>query len=326
MLPQWQASGLDVHVHGGVYRKPVEALLSLTWSTSRRRLVSAVKQFQADVLLVPFIHLWARDIAKEARVPMVLCVHDPTPHPGVAGQIWHAVERRAVRASAHVVLHTEAFVPDVIARYGVARDSITVAPLGPMSDYAGTSSIPDLGQSAPLVLCFGRIEPYKGIDVLLDAAPGIKAGVPGVRIRIAGSGASRAQVARARALDVEFEDRWVAEHEVPGMFGEAAVVVLPYVGATQSGVIPIAAAFGRPVVATDVGGLSEQIDGGRLGLLIPPADSAELVKAVVSLLRDPERSAELGRRLQEFYSTERSWARAADAIGHACRLAASTAV
>ncbi len=105
------------------------------------------------------------------------------------------------------------------------------------------------------------------------------------------------------------------------MFGEAALVVLPYVSATQSGVIPIAAAFGRAVIATNVGGLAEQVDGGRLGVLIPPADSAALAHAVVQLLQDPERASELGGRLRAYYNTERSWERAAQMVGHACQLA-----
>lgn len=323
VLNEWRASGLDVHVHDGVYRRPAEALLGLVWSASRRRLVQAIRRFAPDVLLVPFIHLWARGVALDARVPMVLCVHDPSPHPGLTGRVWHVVERRAVRSSAHLVLHSEAFVGELVRRYGVPRESITVAPLGPMSNYLD-APLPVQRGGPPVVLCFGRIEPYKGIDVLLDAVPAIRAAVPAVRFRIAGSGAPGAQVARARSLGIEFDDRWVGDDEVPAMFGEAAIVVLPYVSATQSGVIPIAAAFGRAVVATDVGGLAEQVDGGRLGLLVHPGDSAALARAVVSLLEDSERAAELGRRLREHYDGERSWARAAEAVGRACLMASAS--
>lgn len=323
VLDQWRASGLDVHVQDGVYRRPSEALLGLVWSASRRRLVEAIRRFDPDVLLVPFIHLWARSIALDAHVPMVLCVHDPAPHPGLAGRVWHVIERRAVRSSAHLVLHSEAFVGELVRRYGVPRESITVAPLGPMSNYLDAPSSTQ-SPGSPVVLCFGRIEPYKGIDVLLDAVPAIRAAVPAVRIRIAGSGAPSAQVVRARSLGIEFEDRWVGDDEVPAMFGEAAVVVLPYVSATQSGVIPIAAAFGRAVVATNVGGLAEQIDGGRLGLLVRPGDSAALGRAVIALLQDSARASELGRRLREHYDRDRSWARAAEAVGQACLMAVAS--
>lgn len=322
VLDDWQASGLDVHVHEGVYRTTAEALLGVVWSGSRHRLIESVARFRPDVLLVPFIHLWARAVATTAGVPMVLCVHDPKPHPGLTGRIWHAVERRAVQASAHVILHTEAFVKDLVERYGVPPESITVAPLGPMSDYVnGPSSTVGGSGAPPLVLCFGRIEPYKGVDVLLDAVPAIRAAVPLVRVKIAGLGASAAQGTRAQALGAELENRWVGDDEVAKMFGEAALVVLPYVSAPQSGVIPIAAAFGRAGIATNVGSLAEQVDGGRLGVLIPPADSAALAHAVVQLLQDPERASELGGRLRAYYNTERSWERAAQMVGHACQLA-----
>jgi glycosyltransferase involved in cell wall biosynthesis len=63
-------------------------------------------------------------------------------------------------------------------------------------------------------------------------------------------------------------------------------VVLPYVSATQSGVVPVAYSFGKPVVATTVGALPEYVDHGRTGLLVPPRDEKKLAAAVVQLLQD----------------------------------------
>lgn len=322
VIDQWRASGLDVYEQPGVYRTTRQAALSLAWSPSRRSLAAAIRRFAPDVLLVPFIHLWARSLANAVGVPMVLCVHDPTPHPGLAGALWHVVERMTVRRSAHIVLHSDAFVPDLMRRYGVRREAITVAPLGPMTDYvdddpAEPSTAPD--PAAPRVLCFGRIEPYKGIDVLFDAVPLVRAEFPAARFTVAGRGASDSQRTRARALGVECDDRWIDDAEIPRFFRAADVVVLPYVSATQSGVIPIAAAFARPVVASDVGGLAEQLGGGHLGLVVPPGDPHALASALLRLLRDPALSTRLGGMLRAHYDTERSWSRAAREIGRACQ-------
>jgi glycosyltransferase involved in cell wall biosynthesis len=73
------------------------------------------------------------------------------------------------------------------------------------------------------------------------------------------------------------------------------VVALPYIDATQSGVIATAYNFGRPVVATTVGGLPSMVDHRRTGLLIPPGDERALADAIVTLLTDAELRRRLGR-------------------------------
>jgi glycosyltransferase involved in cell wall biosynthesis len=100
-------------------------------------------------------------------------------------------------------------------------------------------------------------------------------------------------------------------------------VVLPYTSATQSGVIPIAAAFARPVVATDVGGLPEQLADGRCGVVVPAGNAEALAAAVVGLLTDPGRAATFGAALRHEYTVNRSWERIAAVVGEVCRRAAA---
>ncbi len=82
--------------------------------------------------------------------------------------------------------------------------------------------------------------------------------------------------------DVTLVNRWIGENEIGEFFTHSDLVVLPYSSASQSGVIPIAAAYGLPVIATKVGGLSEQIEDGVSGWLIPPDD----VQALTSTIRE----------------------------------------
>jgi glycosyltransferase involved in cell wall biosynthesis len=89
-------------------------------------------------------------------------------------------------------------------------------------------------------------------------------------------------------------DAWISNEERATLFQRAAVVVLPYVSATQSGVIPVAYSFRKPVVATTVGALPEYVDHGRTGLLVPPCDEKTLAAAVVRLLRDPDLRHSMG--------------------------------
>ena len=132
--------------------------------------------------------------------------------------------------------------------------------------------------------------------------------MPDARIVIAGRGEP---LDRYRALikspeSVELRGYHVPKDERDDLFARASVVVLPYVFATTSAVIPIARLHRRPVVVTDVGGLPDAVEHGVDGLIVPPADPAALADAVAGLLEDPERAramGEAGRRRQDAASS-----------------------
>ncbi len=77
----------------------------------------------------------------------------------------------------------------------------------------------------------------------------------------------------------------------------AAVIVCPYTDATQSGVIMTAYALGKPIIATDVGGIPEIIDNGSTGILVPPRDSHKLSEAIIYLLKTPAKRKEMANNI-----------------------------
>ena len=103
----------------------------------------------------------------------------------------------------------------------------------------------------------------------------------------------------------------LAHHEVAQLFLDADVVALPYVEASQSGVLNVAAAFGKPVVVTDVGELRATVEPNGLGLVVPPRDPQALAEALERLAAEPRLAAALGARA-------RAWAEgpnAPEAVG-----------
>jgi glycosyltransferase involved in cell wall biosynthesis len=148
-----------------------------------------------------------------------------------------------------------------------------------------------LGLEGEVLLFFGYVRRYKGLDVLLDAMPAVRAR-RAVTLVVAGefyepAEPYREQVARLD-LDgaVRFLDRYLPDEEVEALFRAADLVVLPYRSATQSGVTQVAYAMGAPVLTTDVGGLAETVRHGETGLVAPPEDPAALAACVLRFFEE----------------------------------------
>ena len=157
------------------------------------------------------------------------------------------------------------------------------------------------------ILFFGRIEPYKGVGVLLEAARPLLEEFPDWSLVIAGGG----DISPYRELldhpRIETANRFLEDREVAEFMQRAAIVALPYLSASQSGVIPTAYAFGKAVVATNVGGIPDMVRDGETGLLIPPNDPGSLQDALRRLITDPVLRTRLGKAGKEFAASELSW-------------------
>jgi glycosyltransferase involved in cell wall biosynthesis len=155
----------------------------------------------------------------------------------------------------------------------------------------------------PVVLCFGLMRPYKGIDVLLDAWRGIE----GAELWIAGMPRMDIEPLRASAPPgVRFVARFIGDSELPGYFRAASLVVLPYREIDQSGVLFTALAFGKPLLLSDVGGFPEIAASGA-ARLVPAGDSAALHEELVSLLEDPQALARMAQQASAAGAGEYSW-------------------
>jgi glycosyltransferase involved in cell wall biosynthesis len=134
-----------------------------------------------------------------------------------------------------------------------------------------------------VLLFFGLIRPYKGLDVLIEAFAKLD---DSYRLIIAGETyAGRTELQRQlenhRGKDrILWIDKYIDDQDVPELFAVADVVVLPYRSATQSGITAMAFHFGIPVIATNVGGLAETIEHGRNGLIVSAPDAGELASSI----------------------------------------------
>ena len=140
----------------------------------------------------------------------------------------------------------------------------------------------------PVILCFGLVRPYKGVDVLLEAFSSLGGaelwivGMPRMPLEPLKSLAAKAQGR------VRFVSRFVPDHELPAFFRRADLVVLPYREVDQSGVLFSALAFGKPLVLSAVGGFVEVAERHGAGRLVPPGDPVALASALGDLMSDRE--------------------------------------
>ncbi len=237
--------------------------------------------------------------------PLVITAHDVLPREPRPGQLRG--QRRVYERFDAVVVHSEHGRRRLSEELGIERERLHVIPHGVFAHLAaaggGEPPEPPFATEKPVVLCFGLMRPYKGIDLLLEAWRGIE----GAELWIAGM--PRMDVAPLRAAappGVRFVPRFIGDTELPAYFRRADLVVLPYREIDQSGVLFTALAFERPLLLSDVGGFPEIAATGA-ARSFPAGDATALHDALRELLADPAARAALAARAGELAAGEYSW-------------------
>jgi glycosyltransferase involved in cell wall biosynthesis len=242
--------------------------------------------------------------------PRVFTAHDIVPREPRRGQ--SAAFRRIAQAMDAVVVHSDHGAERLRSSLGVPAERIRVIQHGAFEHLTHLPVErplpPELAAvERPVILFFGYLSRYKGVDVLLEAF----AQVDGAELWVAG--VPRVDMDELRTLAerapgrVRFISRFVEEEELPALFRRADLVVLPYREIDQSGVLYAALAFARPLVVTRVGGLPELADRHGAAVAVPPDDPEALAGAIATLLREPARRERLAAAAALAARTEYSW-------------------
>lgn len=308
----WAESGAKT-LTTATYHNLSQAVWSWIDQRRIRRLATQIDAWKPEVLFFPMFYTWNPFLQARLRhIPSVIAVHDPRPHPGLSDRLFQWLEDRSIRQAARGLVFSRSLAPE-LARRGLSSERIDSISLGAFDYQPGASSSnPQPKDSArPTLLFFGRITAYKGLEILLQAFQRLRSPA---RLLIAGDGDLRPYRSLLSSTGVEVINRWIADEDIPAIFRQADVLILPYTSASQSGVIPIAATFGLPVIATRTGGIPEQIQDGRNGLLVEPGSVDQLAGAIELLLADPPSAQTLGKKLQEDFETQRSWQQIASQV------------
>jgi D-inositol-3-phosphate glycosyltransferase len=292
---------------------------ALNQAAKFRRLRRLIREFRPHIVHVngptgKLDFLYFRYLrALGARV--VYTAHEPEPDTGVD---WF--DRARCRSADAIFVHSQKSL-EAIARGGIPHTKIAriyhgayldICPNPALSRDEAKRSL-GIGPHARVVLFFGAIQPYKGLDILLKAFARVTGEDPDTRLIIAGEPQEdfapyRHEIDALGLTDRTMLDlRYIPFAEFPRYFCAADVVALPYRRVQQSGALQLAYAYSRPVVATNVGGLYEAVKEDGTGIIVDAGDEDQLASGIRQMLSDPAAGDEMGRRGRHAAETKYSW-------------------
>lgn len=267
---------------------------------SMQSLVRRLRRERPDVIHFQWLPLPIVDRRFLGRLraiaPLVLTVHDTNPFNGnPTGGLQRLGAHAAFADFDRLIVHTEQGRARLLA-HGEGGDRVTVMPHGLLGRASAQAADPMQGEIT--FLLFGKIKPYKGADLLIEAFarldPALRAQA---RLRIVGKPYMDLeplhQLARQRKVAdrVTVEPRFVDDAEVGSIFAPGVVASFPYREIEASGVLSLAITFGRPLLAARLGGFIEAVQDGEHGLLVPPEDVGALSVAMARFIGDREFAA-----------------------------------
>lgn len=281
------------------------AAFMLDWHDPRtwRRALARVRGFAPRAMVLPWLHPVmappTRHLLRAAPrgVARVVVCHNVRPHEGLplAGPLTRSVLRHADLLVTHAPQQREELralglgaIPVLEAFHPrfAAEDLATRPTAAAVAAERARGGPWDLR-----LLLFGAVRPYKGADLALEALRRVD---PALRVRLVvagrfwdGAGALEAQRRRLGLEDVvELHDGYVTNERAALLFAACDATILPYRSASQSGVVQLSFAHGRPVIATRVGGLPAAVSDGEDGLLCAPEDPDGLARAIERMARE----------------------------------------
>ena len=256
--------------------------------------------------------------------PIVYTAHNLMPHDSSARNEKRALQRIYGVMDA-VIVHAEANKRELLREFAVTPSRVAVIPHGSYSLFCPEPALEkdaakealNISPSKKVILFFGAIRRYKGLEYLVDAFLKVKAKRKDVLLlivgKIDGKDSEEAQFYHALIARIRQRDDVMVVHEYVEMekvalyFAASDLVALPYTKTYQSGVLLLAYAIGRPVVVTDTGGLAEVVEVGRNGFVVPPLDVDALAGAIEEIVAAPQRIEEMGAYSKHLAATKFSW-------------------
>ena len=280
-----------------------------------RRLTNELRQSRPDVIHFQWSPLPAIDrlFLRELRglAPVVLTVHDSRPFNGAAWRLQKWGATGIFKEFDGLIVHTEEARERLVAG-GVPSSRIVRIAHGLLHDVAPVGPRPATQSDRLRFLLFGKLKPYKGADLLIEAFRRLPAELrERVEVQIVGKPymdvAPLEEAARGLEPRIRLDLRFVPDAEMNDLLAQADAIVFPYREIDVSGVLMAALRYERPIIASAIGGFAELLVDGRHGLLVPPDDAGALSAAMARLCSEPETRSAMGAAAAELGRAIPSW-------------------
>lgn len=240
---------------------------------------------------------------------MVLTVHDPFEHSGEGNSVSRKARTIAFRMCRKLILLNDKQKDMFIKHYQLQKKRVYVNSLGIYDSIRVVESDTGNMPYTKYVLFFGRISPYKGIDVLCEAMRLVHEKLPDIHCVIAGGGKMYFDYSPYENLPyIHLLNHFIDTPELGELIKGSLFTVCPYKDATQSGVVYSSLAYNKPIIASNVGALGDAVIDGKTGILVKPNDTKTLAEAIVKLAGQEDLLSKMSADISEVFNEGRqSW-------------------
>jgi alpha-maltose-1-phosphate synthase len=275
--------------------------------------MSLIRAYKPDIVHFQFNFRWLFFLPILKKYPKVVTIHDVIPHLGTSFLLDRFMRLNVLLMGKffnQMIVHGKIMKEQLIREYSVKEKKVNVLPLCEHNvELIKKSPRSLILEKRNAVLFFGNISKYKGVEYLIKAEPIIIKEIPEIIIIIAGKGDYFNEIKHLILNKNSFDIRnhYISDKEAADLFQSCSLVVLPYIDASQSGVIPLAYAFRKPIIVTNVGSLPEVVEDGTTGFIVPPKDPSALAEKIVMLLKNEDLRRNMGENAYKKLKTDLSF-------------------
>lgn len=275
--------------------------------------IKNIKNFNPDVLYLPMISLNARKLVGQLKqYTLVTTIHDYNQHPGMKNPVSNYIFNYIKSISNKFIVLTKSYIDPISHKYSIPQKNIAHIPHANFAYYNKKDEEVDYRLNHN-ILFFGRITKYKGLYNLLKAMDLVWKVYPNIHLNIVGQGnltSFEESFINNNIERIKLNNDWVNDADVWDIFRENDFTVLPYIEASQSGVVALSFSCGRNVIATDVGGLRDQVEPAN-GIIVPINDVFAIASKIISLYKNPDQIVELNKKAYKYAHEEITWDKSA---------------
>jgi glycosyltransferase involved in cell wall biosynthesis len=299
------------------YDSKIQAIISfLNILSIKKKFINFLRLNKIDVVYSPMFHLWNFLISKyffKYRIKYLFTVHDAKLHPGENSFILRLIYNLSVKTANGYLTLTKTVKSQLLKDKYFRNKKIYVARFGNIENINNIKKLEK--KKGMKFLFFGRILEYKGIHNLLIAFSKFNKDYPNSTLHIVGRGdVSKYLKLILKNKNIYLINNWISEKSFNTFFRDFHVCVLPYIEASQSGVIPLMFSLGIPVIITPVGGLNEQVKNNYNGIICKDYSYYSLQKEMERIAVDKKLYYKLVRGAVATSKNKKIWEKSAEKI------------